>query len=140
MGPTLWLNPEYRVHPDVEGQDKVLDYEGCFSVDGVAGLVPRYYKIIYNGKSSIQFFPFFLLISLSLLLAFTAEGEAIEGVAEGFLARIIQHEIDHLNGVLFTDLAQQVIPMEEYREMRKKAREEVEAQLAQQAQAEIKAE
>jgi peptide deformylase len=53
-------------------------------------------------------------------------GKLIEGTAEGFLARIIQHEIDHLNGTLYIDLikdASKILPIEEYRERRKRAME-----------------
>ncbi len=65
------------------------DWEGCLSVPGMRGLVPRYKKLRYSG--------------------FDEEGNAIERVAEGFHARVVQHECDHLDGILYpqrmTDLS-----------------------------------
>lgn len=56
--------------------------EGCLSVPGQKGLVKRYYKIKVK--------------------AFTFNGEKLEFPAEGLFSRVIQHEIDHLDGILFT--------------------------------------
>jgi peptide deformylase len=65
------------------------DWEGCLSVPGMRGVVPRYTKLRYSG--------------------FDAEGNPIERVAEGFHARVVQHEVDHLDGILYpqriTDLS-----------------------------------
>jgi peptide deformylase len=65
------------------------DWEGCLSVPGMRGVVPRYTKLRYSG--------------------FDEEGNAIERVAEGFHARVVQHECDHLDGILYpqrmTDLS-----------------------------------
>lgn len=65
------------------------DWEGCLSVPGMRGVVPRYTKLRYTG--------------------FDVEGNPIERVAEGFHARVVQHECDHLDGILYpqrmTDLA-----------------------------------
>ena len=57
------------------------DWEGCLSVPGMRGVVPRYRKLRYTG--------------------FDEEGNAIERVAEGFHARVVQHECDHLDGILY---------------------------------------
>jgi len=57
------------------------EWEGCLSVPGMRGLVPRFTRIRYTG--------------------FDASGEAIDVVAEGFHARVIQHECDHLDGILY---------------------------------------
>ena len=57
------------------------DWEGCLSVPGLRGIVPRYTKLRYAG--------------------FDAEGNPIERVAEGFHARVVQHECDHLDGILY---------------------------------------
>ncbi|MGZ5033104.1 MAG: peptide deformylase [Usitatibacter sp.] len=57
------------------------DWEGCLSVPGMRGIVPRYVKLRYAG--------------------FDHEGNAIERVAEGFHARVVQHECDHLDGILY---------------------------------------
>ena len=65
------------------------DWEGCLSVPGMRGIVPRYTKLRYTG--------------------FDVEGNPIERVAEGFHARVVQHECDHLDGILYpqrmTDLS-----------------------------------
>lgn len=105
MPKTLWINPEYV---GVEEDGMREDYEGCFSIAEMAGMVNRYNTIQYR--------------------AYDINGRLVEGVAKGFLARIIQHEIDHLYGILYTDRITdpgKIIPMEEYRAMRKAAMESV---------------
>jgi peptide deformylase len=57
------------------------DWEGCLSVPGMRGVVPRYTKLRYTG--------------------FDPEGNPIEREAEGFHARVVQHECDHLDGILY---------------------------------------
>jgi peptide deformylase len=57
------------------------DWEGCLSVPGMRGVVPRYTKLRYTG--------------------FDEDGNAIDRVAEGFHARVVQHECDHLDGILY---------------------------------------
>ena len=96
MPKTLWINPPY----EPIGEEVHEDYEACFSVKGMAGLVKRYKQIDYQ--------------------AYNREGDLVEGKAEGFLARIIQHEIDHLNGILFIDLVDknELMSIEEYRKRR----------------------
>ena len=59
------------------------DYEGCLSVPGVYGLVPRHSKI------RVQ--------------AMDINGNEVRFKADGFLARLIQHEVDHTNGIVFID-------------------------------------
>jgi len=76
---SVWINPSFT--PLTE--EKTLDWEACFSVDNLAGKVSRYTEVAYE--------------------AWTPEGNRIQGKAKGFLARLIQHEIDHLNGFLFID-------------------------------------
>ncbi len=63
------------------GPERALGWEGCLSVPGLRGAVPRWARIRYQGV--------------------TPEGEAIDRVAEGFHARVVQHECDHLDGVLY---------------------------------------
>ncbi|MBN8827405.1 MAG: peptide deformylase [Sphingobacteriia bacterium] len=101
MPKTIWINPEYQGI----GEEKSEDYEGCFSVNNMAGTVKRYTSIRYS--------------------AFLPNGEKIEGTANGFLARVIQHEIDHTQGILYIHKANEgsVMTIEEYREKRKKAME-----------------
>jgi peptide deformylase len=76
---TALINPEIVKH---EGE-KIYDYEGCLSVSNIYGKVPRSSKIRVR--------------------AMDLDGNEIRFKAEGFLARVIQHEIDHTNGVLFID-------------------------------------
>jgi peptide deformylase len=76
---TPLINPEIVKY---EGT-LVADYEGCLSVSKVYGKVPRYSKIRVK--------------------ALDVDGNEIRFKAEGFLARVIQHEIDHTNGVVFID-------------------------------------
>lgn len=76
---TALINPEIVKY---EGE-QILDYEGCLSVDKIYGNVPRYTKIRVK--------------------ALNIDGEEVRFKAEGFLARVIQHEIDHTNGVVFID-------------------------------------
>jgi len=73
------INPEIVKY---EGEI-VADYEGCLSVQHVYGKVPRYSKIRVK--------------------ALNLDGDEIRLRAEGFLARVIQHEIDHTNGIIFID-------------------------------------
>ncbi len=99
MPQSVWINPTY----EPIGTDKHTDYEGCFSVRDLAGPVPRFKTIRYS--------------------AYTPEGEHLEGIAEGFLARLIQHEIDHLNGRCFIDYVpeDELLPADEYRRRREEA-------------------
>lgn len=76
---TTLINPEIVKY---EGAI-VDDYEGCLSVSSVYGKVPRYNKI--------------------RIKALDQDGSEVRFKAEGFLARVIQHEIDHTNGIVFID-------------------------------------
>ncbi len=76
---TTLINPEIVKY---EGK-LVEDYEGCLSVRDVYGHVPRYSKIRVRATNT--------------------EGQEVRFKAEGFLARVIQHEIDHTNGIVFID-------------------------------------
>jgi peptide deformylase len=76
---TVYINPE--ITPLIEEMDE--DWEGCLSVPGLRGRVPRYTKI--------------------RLRAYDRDGQRVDFVAEGFHARVIQHECDHLWGKLYID-------------------------------------
>ncbi len=99
MDKTIWINPSY----EGIGDEKKEDYEACFSVLEMAGPVKRYSKIRYT--------------------AHTMTGDLVEGIAEGFLARIIQHEVDHVNGKLFIDYVSedQLMKIDDYRRKRAEA-------------------
>src|SRR5512138_2288022 len=68
--------------------EKVLGVEGCLSIPGLVGEVERYEKVQVKGLNR--------------------RGQPVKIKAEGWLARIFQHEIDHVNGVVFPDLATRV--------------------------------
>jgi peptide deformylase len=76
---TALINPEIVKY---EGE-LIEDYEGCLSVSDIYGKVPRYSKVRVK--------------------ALDADGNEVRFKADGFLARVIQHEIDHTNGVVFID-------------------------------------
>jgi peptide deformylase len=73
------INPEITV----AGPEMVEDWEGCLSIPDIRGKVPRARRIV--------------------LRAFDRKGKRFELQASGFTARVIQHETDHLDGVLFFD-------------------------------------
>lgn len=74
---TVLINPTITPLSDEE-QD---GWEGCLSVPGLRGVVPRFARIRYSG--------------------FDAQGRPIDRIAEGFHARVVQHECDHLVGKLY---------------------------------------
>jgi peptide deformylase len=63
------------------GDDIEEAWEGCLSVPGMRGVVPRYSRLHYRG--------------------FDESGAAIDRTVEGFHARVVQHECDHLDGILY---------------------------------------
>ena len=71
------------VNPKIEFLTKELEegWEGCLSVPGLRGVVPRFTKVRYTG--------------------FDENGKPIDRVADGFHARVVQHECDHLDGMLY---------------------------------------
>ena len=79
MPPTAMVNPRILHHD----REIVKDWEGCLSVPNVRGLVPRYQTI------EVEYT--------------TRQGETKHEILTGFIARIFQHELDHLDGILFTD-------------------------------------
>jgi peptide deformylase len=76
---TVFINPQIV---KLEGEI-IADFEGCLSVPDVYGKVPRHNKVKVK--------------------ALDLNGKEFRVTAEGFLARIFQHEIDHCNGVVFID-------------------------------------
>jgi peptide deformylase len=75
--PTVLINPVLTPL----GAEQEEDWEGCLSVPGMRGLVPRYARLRYQGQD--------------------AHGAPIDRTVEGFHARVVQHEVDHLDGVLY---------------------------------------
>lgn len=78
------INPQII---DKEGEEKAL--EGCLSVPGVYGEVMRYGKVTVEGVNS--------------------HGKKVRYSGEGLLGRALQHEIDHLEGILFIDKAESIM-------------------------------
>ena len=76
---TPLINPTYKALAD----EKEDEWEGCLSIPGMQGLVRRFKKIQYEG--------------------YDLDGRKINNEAEGMHARVVQHEIDHLDGILYTN-------------------------------------
>lgn len=76
---SVFINPEITKYDG----DIVEEFEGCLSIKDIYGKVPRYSKVKVK--------------------ALNLDGKEFRVTAEGFLARIFQHEIDHTNGMLFVD-------------------------------------
>ena len=89
---TVLVNPEI----EVVGDEKEAGWEGCLSVPGLRGVVERAAHIRYRG--------------------FDLDGKQIGRTARGFHARVVQHECDHLDGILYprrmTDLSQLIFESE----------------------------
>lgn len=75
--PTVLINPV--VTP--MDSEEALDWEGCLSVPGLRGEVPRWLRVRYTG--------------------FDLYGDPMDRTVEGFHARVVQHECDHLQGILY---------------------------------------
>ena len=73
------------INPEIEAiGDEIVDgWEGCLSIPGLQGVVPRWNKIRYRGLNEY--------------------GDEVESIAGGFHARVVQHEYDHLIGVMYPE-------------------------------------
>ena len=103
LGPIALINPEIISHSD----EIEKDWEGCLSIPGIRGLVPRYKSI----KVRYQ----------------TRDGAKEENEFTDFVARIFQHELDHLNGIVFLDRMEsshEIITEKEYQNLMSKILEE----------------
>jgi len=74
---TVLVNPELTPL----GEEQEEGWEGCLSVPGLRGLVPRFKRLRYRG--------------------YDLQGAAMDRTVEGFHARVVQHEVDHLDGILY---------------------------------------
>jgi len=74
---TVLINPELKPL----GDDLLEDWEGCLSVPGMRGIVPRWSRLHYEGVDQY--------------------GQPISRDVSGFHARVVQHEVDHLDGILY---------------------------------------
>ncbi len=95
---TGWSGLTVLINPVVEpiGDERGDGWEGCLSLPGLRGLVPRYRRIRYRGTAP--------------------DGALVEREAEGLHARVVQHECDHLDGILYplrmTDLSKLIFESE----------------------------
>lgn len=95
MEPTAMINPRILSHSD----QTVKGWEGCLSIPGIRGLVPRYQaiEVEYTGR----------------------DGQQCKQELTDFVARIFQHELDHLDGIVFLDrveTTQDLITEREYQQ------------------------
>jgi peptide deformylase len=79
MEPTVMINPAFQTLSD----SREKDWEGCLSIPGIRALVPRYKEILINYSNQ--------------------QGVLVEARLAGFVARVFQHEFDHLEGKVFLD-------------------------------------
>ncbi|MBW4092278.1 MAG: peptide deformylase [Proteobacteria bacterium] len=78
LGNAVLVNPEVELLTD----ERVLRWEGCLSIPGLRAAVPRAPRIRYRGVD--------------------LDGQPVERVVSGFHAGVVQHEYDHLDGILYT--------------------------------------
>lgn len=103
LGPIAMINPEISAFSD----EKIKDWEGCLSIPGTRGLVPRHksIKVKYT----------------------TRDGLEEENEFSDFAARIFQHELDHLDGIVFLDRmesSKEIITEREYQKLMSNIMEE----------------
>ena len=99
MKPTAVINPKIISF----SKEKKKDWEGCLSVPGIRGLIPRHFKI--EVEYTIR------------------DGKKVRKSYKDFVARIFQHEYDHLEGLMFTDRLdslKDLISEKEYQKLIKK--------------------
>ena len=77
IGNTAVINPTF----EPVGEDRVLRWEGCLSIPGLRAAVPRWARIRYSGVD--------------------CDGNPVGGEVGGFHAGVVQHEYDHLDGILY---------------------------------------
>lgn len=83
------------VNPEIKrpSRETVFGQEGCLSIPGLVGDVDRSQSVVVRGQNR--------------------RGHPVKIRAQGWLARIFQHEVDHLNGVLFVDRAEKIYKLED---------------------------
>lgn len=86
--PLVLINPEIT-----QSKGSEVDYEGCLSYPGYEGTVERPTKVVVE--------------------AYNETGELVAYEAEGLMARCFCHEIDHLKGIMYVDIAQEMYELEE---------------------------
>jgi peptide deformylase len=97
---TVLINPEIELLDD----EITVGWEGCLSLPGLTGAVPRHERIRYR--------------------ALTPQGGTLERTASGFHARVVQHECDHLDGILYPHRMTDLTLFGFSEEMAKRARDD----------------
>ena len=79
------MEPEVVVNPEIVGRSEAIekDWEGCLSIPGIRGEVPRHSRVRLRYQD--------------------LDGVVVEEAVDGFVARVFQHEDDHLRGIVFLD-------------------------------------
>ena len=77
MGPSVVINPSF----EPVGEERALRWEGCLSIPGLRAAVPRWVRIRYDGVD--------------------CDGNPVGGEVDGLHANVVQHEYDHLDGILY---------------------------------------
>lgn len=104
--------PYYMIDPEILSQEgETYDREGCLSVPGMIGTVKRPQKIVIEATN--------------------LDGERGTYTFEDFEARVMCHENDHLNGVLYTDIATDVMTLEEASRLAEDAAEDADVESTQ---------
>lgn len=105
-------DPYYMIDPEILSQEgETYDREGCLSVPGMIGTVKRPQKIVIEATN--------------------LDGERGTYTFEDFEARVMCHENDHLNGVLYTDIATDVMTLEEASRLAEDAAEDADVESTQ---------
>lgn len=90
MPKTILINPSFKK----VGSEMTGDWEGCYTIPDTMSYVKRCRKIQYT--------------------AYKISGEKVTGTANGFLARVIQHEVDRINGIVYADKAAKTLSKSDY--------------------------
>ena len=96
LSPTVIVNPRITTFSKKRG----YDWEGCLSLPGIRGLVPRHESIVVHYINE--------------------SGKKIKMKLSGFQARVFQHEIDHLNGILYVDRMSDMKTLMTFQEFKKR--------------------
>lgn len=102
------LPPDVYINPEIKVSDETLvdGWEGCLSLKDLRGMVPRYKRIVLH--------------------ALDRHGKNIERILSGYTARVFQHEVDHLDGILFVDRMEDMATLMFSKELEMLARAEAE--------------
>lgn len=86
LKPHAFINPVISVDADTLTAERIHTLEGCLSIPDLRAMVPRYSKVLVTGYEMLNH-----------------GGKRVTMIAQGYVAIMVQHEYDHLNGILFVD-------------------------------------